>query len=431
MTLIAFLILVGILVWVHEFGHFLMAKLFRVRVEVFSIGFGPPVVRKQIGETVYQIALLPLGGYVKLYGEEENLNDPRAFSSKKPWQKILIALGGPLFNVLFTIFLFTVIYAIGTEVPKYVKSEVVVGYVEENSLASKLGIKPGDKIVRINGYEIKTWEDLRKALLELSLKGVKKTKIYVKRGDKILELELTLPQKGEGITLGIAPPLPPVVGKVKEGSPAHQVGIKEGDVIIAVNGKPVRSWYELVELIRKNGTKPVKLTIKRGDKIIEKTVVPAKDPKTGKVYLGIYPKIETIKERHPLPEAFELAVERTYELTVLTFKTLWGLITGKVSLKTLGGPIAIAQFAGQAAQSGFIPFLSMMAFISLQLAIFNLLPLPVLDGGLVLLFLIEWIRGEPLPDKFKEAWQRVGFALIIALTLFVFINDILRLLGVN
>ncbi|NPB05976.1 MAG: RIP metalloprotease RseP [Aquificae bacterium] len=426
-SLLAFLVLVGVLVWFHELGHFIMARLFGVRVEVFSIGFGPPVFAKRVGETVFQVALVPLGGFVKLYGEEEAIDDPRAFSAKKPWQKILIALGGPLFNFLLAWILFSVVYAVGVEVPKHLKEPVVVAYVEEGSWADRVGLKPGDRVVRVNGFKVSSWEELREALIKLRVEGVKETELWVKRGDKLVKLKVPLPDL-EREPLGIAPPLPPVVGRVLPGSPADQVGIRPGDVILEVNGKPVKTWYELVKVIRQSKGKRLVLKIKRGDKVLVKEVVPATDPRTGLPVLGIAPKVETVKERYPLPEALKKGFERVKELTLLTLKLLVGLFTGEVSFKTIGGPIAIAQFAGQAAESGFIPFLSTMAFISLQLAIFNLLPLPVLDGGLILLFTLEWIRGRPLPESFKEKWQKVGFLIILTLMVLVIINDLLRVL---
>ncbi len=435
-TVLAFLILVGFLIWFHELGHFLFAKLFKVRVEVFSVGFGPPIFTKKFGDTVYQIASIPLGGYVKLYGEEEKVDDPGAFSSKPTWQKILIAFAGPLFNIILTIVLFIAVFSAGVDVPRYMKEPAVIGYVEENSWAQKVGLKPGDKIIRIGNSEIKKWEDIRKSLVENALEKKEKIVIVVDRKGKVLTLTAPLPKIETGQeNIGINPYLPPLIGRVFEKlpgvgpSPAYQIGLRPGDRIVKINGKKVESWYEAVRLIRESKGKPVKLTIQRNGKLVEKEVVPAIHPKTKQPVLGIAPYIEAVRESHPLSESVKLALHRTSELFLLTFKVLGGLITGAISIKTLGGPIAIAQFAGQAAESGLIPYLSSMAFISLQLGIFNLLPLPVLDGGLILLFLIEMIRRRPLPEKFKEYWQKVGFALIISLMVFVVINDILRLIG--
>ncbi len=435
-TLLAFLVLVGFLIWFHELGHFLVAKLFGVRVEVFSVGFGPPLISKKVGETVYQIASIPLGGYVKLYGEEERVDDPRAFSAKPPWQKILIALAGPFFNLMLTVVLLTAVFLIGMEIPKHMKEPAVIGYVEKDSWGERAGLRVGDRLVRIGDVEVKGWEDVRRAIIESALSKKDTVIILVERNGELVTLSTHLPRIETGQeNLGIQPYLPPVIGRVFEKlrgvgpSPAYQVGLMKGDRIISVNGKEVSSWYEVVQLIRASGDRPVRLVIERNGEIIERSVVPALDPASGHPVLGIGPYVETVKESHPLPSAVALAFQRTGELLYMTFKVLWGLVTGAISIKTLGGPIAIAKFAGQAAESGFVPYLSSMAFISLQLGIFNLLPLPVLDGGLILLFLIEMIRRKPLPEKFKEYWQKIGFALIVSLMAFVVVNDILRLLG--
>lgn len=434
-TLLAFLVLVGFLIWFHELGHFLMAKLFGVKVEVFSVGFGPPILAKRFGETLYQIAVIPLGGYVKLYGEEEKVEDKRAFSAKPNWQKILIAFGGPSFNIILTIALFTVVFWAGVDVPKYMKEPALVGYVEENSWAQSSGIKQGDKIIQIGSVKIEKWEDIRRAIVENALGKKEELIIVVERDGKTLTLTAKAPQIETGQeSLGINPRVPPVIGRVFDElpgigpSPAKQIGLKEGDRILKVNGIPVNSWYQAVKLIKESNGNSIKLTVERDGKILTKEVIPAVHPQTKQPVLGIAPYMESLKESHPLGESLSLALERTKELVVLTFKVLGGLVTGAISVKTLGGPIAIAQFAGQAAESGIIPYLSSMAFISLQLGIFNLLPLPVLDGGLILLFLIETFRRKPLPEKFKEYWQKVGFALIISLMAFVVINDILRLI---
>lgn len=228
---------------------------------------------------------------------------------------------------------------------------------------------------------------------------------------------------------GAEPWLPAVVGRVVEDSPAFQVGLQRGDKILKVNGREVKGWYDLVRAIRESRDKPVVLLVQRGDSLEEKTVIPKIDQKTGLPILGISPYVETVESKEPPLQAFLDGVHRTYMLSLLSLKALWSLITGGLSIKTLGGPIAIAQLAGESAQQGILPFIGMMAFISVQLAIFNLIPLPVLDGGLILLFLMESIRRKPFSPKFKEAWVKAGYAVIIVLAGFVILNDILRILG--
>jgi|UniRef100_A0A7C2Z3D2 regulator of sigma E protease len=424
--LLAFLILIGVLVWFHELGHFLMAKLFGVKVEIFSIGFGPVLFGKKFGETEYRISALPLGGFVKLYGEEEEIKDPRAFSSKPNWQKILIAFGGPFFNFILAILLFAFVFTIGREVPKYSYEKPVVGHVAENSLAKRLGIREGDLILEINSKRVESWKDVEKVVLDNVL--AKEWSVEVLRDGKRISLYLKERISGAS-SFGTEPWIPAVVGFVAKDSPAFQVGIREGDRILKVNGKDIKGWYELVSYIRQSKGDPITLTIERKGAIEEKTVVPKVDGRSGMPILGVAPYIERVKVKEPIHKAFVEGVEKTYTLSLLSLKALWQLITGGLSIKTLGGPIAIAQLAGESAQQGILPFIGMMAFISVQLAIFNLIPLPVLDGGLILLFLMESIRRKPLSPKFKEIWVKAGYAIIIILASFVIINDILRILS--
>ena len=431
-TLIAFLIFIGILVLVHEFGHFIVAKAFGVKVEVFSVGFGPPLVQKRWGETVYQIALLPLGGYVKLYGEsednEETRKDPRSFYAKPPWQRILIAFGGPLFNLLFAVLAFWIVYLQPQKVPKYIFEPPKVGYVYPNSLAAQVGLKEGDLIVEVNGKPVRSWKELNDLLQEYVGKEIT---LKVKRGEKIITLKVKIPYNALSQGLGLLPYLPPVVGKVVENSPAAQVGLKPGDRIVAINGHPVKVWWEIARYVEAYSGQPLEITVERAGKLLKFTVVPqAVKLSNGKVryVLGIVAPVEYVTVRLSPQEAFKKALERTYFLSVLTLKVIWGLITGQVSVKTLGGPLAIAGFAGEAASLGLIAFISAMATLSVQLALFNLFPLPLLDGGLILLFLIEWIRGKPLPPSFKEWWAKIGFALLVTFMLFIITQDLLRVL---
>ena len=423
---LAFLVLIGVLIWFHELGHFLMAKLFGVKVEIFSIGFGPVLLSKRRGETEYRLSALPLGGFVKLYGEEEEIHDKRAFSSKPNWQKILIAFGGPLFNFILAVLLFAFLAMVGKQVPKYVYEKPVVGHVAENSIAQKLGIRKGDLILEINSKRVQSWKDVESAVFENILS--KGWSIKVIRDGR--EINLSVKDSiSRSSGFGAEPWLPAVVGRVVENSPAFQVGLQRGDKILKVNGREVKGWYDLVKAIRESKDKPVVLLVQRGDSLEEKTVIPKIDQKTGLPLLGISPYVEVVESKEPPLQAFLDGLHRTYMLSLLSLKALWSLITGGLSIKTLGGPIAIAQLAGESAQQGILPFIGMMAFISVQLAIFNLIPLPVLDGGLILLFLMESIRRKPFSPKFKEAWVKAGYAVIIVLAGFVILNDILRILG--
>ncbi len=424
-TILAFLALIGVLVWFHELGHFLFAKLFGVRVEGFSIGFGPVLLSKKWGETEYSISAVPLGGFVKLYGEEDAVDDPRAFSSKKNYQKIFIAFAGPLFNFLLAILVFSLIFVVGRPTPSYVLKEPLVGYVVENSPAQKLGLQEGDLLLEINGKKVSTWKDVEAAVLESILKKEWKVDILRNSQRVILSGKVDLSKAG---SFGAEPYIAPIVGRVLPGSPAEQVGIKEGDEILEVDGQKVKSWYSAAYYIKSAKENVIRLKIRRDGQIFEKLVVPVKDKNTGIPIIGVSPRIEVVKVKEPLGKAVFESLEKTKDLTVLSLKAVWGLITGGLSVKTLGGPIAIAQLAGESAQQGLIAFLGMMAFISVQLAVFNLIPLPVLDGGLILLFLIESIRRKPLSPRFKENWQKVGFAIIIALSAFVILNDIVRLI---
>jgi len=437
-TVIGFLILLGVLITIHEFGHFLFAKLFKVKVEVFSIGFGPPLIKWKGKETVYQIALIPLGGYVKMYGEDSMtepvqgkvdksvFNDPRSFHSKPKWQKILIAFAGPLFNIIFAIFAFTTAYMIGISKPTYLDKPVVVGYVEKDSLGEKLGLQVGDKIVAIDGEPVRNWQDLT---IKLGMRLDKEVNITVLRDGKEVNIKTKLPDDLKKLNLGIAPLIEPIVGAVEPNSPANKVGIKAGDIILAINNKPVKSWYDILNFMKNYREGKVSLLIKRNNKIIKIEIKPEFDKKVNRYVIGIAPKTEMKVIKLGFVDAIKKAFEKSYELTVSLGEVIKGLITGEVSFKTLGGPIAIAKFSGQALESGISTFLFSMGFISLQLGYLNLLPIPVLDGGLIAILLIEMIIRRDLPEKVKEYIAYLGFALIGLLMFFVIMNDILRLIS--
>ncbi len=423
-TVLAFLILISILIVFHEFGHFIMAKLFGVKVEVFSVGFGTPIFKKKIGETEYQVAYIPMGGYVKLYGEEESIKDNRAFSSKAPWQKILIAAAGPFFNLVIAFIAFTLSFYIGIHQPAYIDEPVKVGYITQKSPFYKAGIKPGDTILKIGNTPIKTWKDLYVA--EIKAVG-KNSKVVFERNGHIYTTSIKLGKILNQDSVGILPNISPVVGGTIKGSPAYQVGLKPKDKILAINGLPIKNWYNLSEHMKKDDGHPITIVIERDNKLLVKYLVPKYSNKLKEYYIGVYPETKYVLKRYPIKEAMIQAVKKIKDLTILSIDSIKALITMHASFLNLSGPISIAKMSGQAAEGGLGEFLGFMAFVSLQLAIINILPIPMLDGGLIVLFLIEWIIRKPLSEKFKEYWQKIGLAFVVSLSAIAILSDIIRI----
>lgn len=440
MTFLAFVILLGVLITIHELGHFLFARLFGVKVESFSIGFGPALFKwRGKDDTVYQIAAIPLGGYVKMYGEDSMtepiqgnvdksaFSDTRSFHSKPNWQKMMIAFAGPLFNIVLAVILFVAVYMVGIKEPAYLSKPVVVGYVEKDSFAQKAGLQNFDRIIRIDGQEVRNWKEF---MMVVSMKSGKSVSFEIERGGQTQSILVSLPEDLTKDRIGISPLIEAKVGNVFEDSPAAKAGVRQGDIIVGVNGIPVKSWYEFASFMQSlKQDSPVNLIIKREEKIISITITPTYSQELKRYTVGISPHFEQVLIQYSFSDAVLKAIEKTAELTTAIFGVVKGLITGDVSFKTLGGPLSIAKFSGEALETGITTFLFAMAFMSLQLGYLNLLPIPVLDGGLILILLIESIIRRPLPQKAKEYLAYFGFALIGTLMIYVIFNDILRVLG--
>ncbi|WP_456437403.1 RIP metalloprotease RseP [Desulfurobacterium sp.] len=422
-TLLAFVIALGVLITIHEAGHFAAAKFFDVEVETFSIGFGPPILKKKIGETEYVIAAIPLGGYVKMAGEnpDEPVKSNRDFYAKPPWQRIVIALAGPVMNLLLAIFLFSAVYTIGRYIPTYRIKAPKVGFVPANST-----LKQGDIIEEVNGKKVKTWEDFEKIV---ALNPDKTLKLLIKRNGKEITVNVKTEKDNETGTgfINVIPALKPIVGQVAKNSPAEKAGLKKGDIILKIDGKEIKSWEEVVNIIKSSNGKVLTITVLRNGKKLTLKVKPEYSKEYKKYIIGIVPKIDQTFVRYPFPESVKMGFKEFLSQSSLFFTFLKKLFTGGASVKSLGGPIMIAQVAGKAAKAGLSSFLYFMAFISLQLGYFNLIPLPVLDGGLILMFLIEWVRRKPLSVEFRERFQQIGFAILGFLMVLVFYNDIMRL----
>jgi regulator of sigma E protease len=518
MTLLAFIFVIGILVFIHELGHFLVAKWRGVRVEKFSLGFGKKLLGFRAGETEYVISLLPLGGYVKLYGEggegnfivEDVIPDskadkigfkpadkllkiddidlasfptwkelantlrtnnekeyifeierqdqklqiksmaesldglkvfsekeyPRSFSNKSIISRLMIVVAGPSMNFLLPFVFLPIVFFIGISIPAYLERAPVLGYVEPNSAASKAGFKKGDVIKEINGKTIKTWRDLN---ITFQSNPDIPLNIVVNRNGSTKSIEFKPLPSSQGIVeVGISEPLEAKIGEVIEGSPAAESGaLQEGDQILEVNGKKITDWYQMASIIRDSGAKEITLLVKRGDKKFDVSLIPKVIDGGTYPAIGITPEREQILEKYgfidSIIEGIKEAARLIFEVTVLLFSFLFKLFTGKISLttagKSLAGPLLIAKVSGSAARSGLASLMQFTAFISINLAIINLFPIPMLDGGHVLYLAIESIKRKPLSQRTLEISQRIGFTILIFIMFVAIFNDITRLKG--
>jgi regulator of sigma E protease len=423
MTFVYFLIVIGILVFVHEFGHFIMAKRAGVRIEKFSLGMGPKLFGFKKGDTEYVLSALPLGGYVKMAGEnpdEEPTGAPDEFQSKTVWQRAKIAVTGPLTNIVLAFVIMPFVFMVGT----YSEGPAKVGYVEKGSPAERAGFMSGDMIEEINGRGISDWT---KALTLIAVNPDTDVKVIVERqGEKkILTLRPELATELKIGTSGLVPDIPAEIGKMRPGFPAEQAGVMVNDKIIAVDGKTIYHWNQFSKFVRDSKGNKLTLTLERNGKRIEKIVIPKEDG--GRHVIGVEPVMRLVFKKHGFFESLQLGFDKTIESVDLTFITLKKLITFNLSIKTLGGPVMIAQMSGQAAAAGLSAFLSLLAMISISLGVLNLLPIPVLDGGMILFLMIEAVRKKPLSRKVMEVSQSIGAGLLITLIVVVSYNDVMRM----
>ncbi len=429
-TVISFVIVLGILVFIHEFGHFVVAKLSGIKVEKFSLGFGPKLIGVKKGETEYMLSILPLGGYVKMVGESpgEEISDEdrkRSFTGKPPLVRAAIVTAGPVMNLVLAFVLLPLIYIIGIEVPAYLEKPAEVGYVFADSPAQKAGIEKGDTILAVDGEKIATWEDF---IAKTAMNPSSTLRLSIRRQGKTITATLnpgTSKTTGAG-TVGVMPPMPPVISMVNKDYPAYKAGLRAGDKILAVNGVKITHWLELESLVSKDA-EPKVFTIGRGKSTFEVTITPKPSESGGRFLIGVSREETRALRKYGIGESIHKGLAASVEMTAKLFAVIKGLIVGQYSLKTLGGPIMIAQVAGRAAHEGLSDILSLVAFLSLQLGIINLFPIPVLDGGHIMFIAVEAVKGKPLSERFMGIAQQIGIALIISLMVLVTYNDIFRI----
>ena len=453
LTVVSFIVVLLVLIFVHELGHFLAAKLVGVKVERFSLGFPPKAWSKTIGETEYQLAWLPLGGYVKMYGEDPASGEEvppemraRSFSHQPSWAKIVIVLAGPVFNLIFAAFLFWgLIWMVGIQ-----HLSPVVGPVLPESPAYAAGIRMDDVMVAVNGKPVQYFDELDAALAEGRGAPLKLT---VKRNGLDETFTLT-PNRidtkdmfGDPQTfydVGISHRMKPVIARVIAGKPAEEAGLEGGDLIVAINGRPTPDWQDVLLAIQgppeeralttPKAVRPLIFEVERQGKTITVEVIPeltagfnTDGETTFTPMVGMESRPTVLTENIGFFKAAGLGVMEAGNMIRLTLVSVQKLITGQVSAKTLGGPILIAEVTGDRARAGLTPLLNLAAFISINLGILNLLPIPMLDGGQLVFFLIEAIRRKPLSLRVRETAQWVGVALLGLLMVTVFYNDIARL----
>ena len=428
MTILAFLFVLGVLIFVHELGHFIMARRIGVRVLTFSLGFGPKLINVKRGDTEYCISAIPLGGYVKMAGEnpeDSRTGAPDEYLSKGKWQRFQVLIMGPVMNILLALVVMAVVFYQGAQVPLYEQEQVVIGSFSDTSVAKQAGVQVGDRIVTIDGKPIDTWDQFSIAILPKANRSVG---LGIVRNGKAVEISVAPAALGkyELGDLGVLPAVHPEVAELNPGEPAAEAGLRKGDVVLGAGTEQNISYDRLIASIRGSENKPLPLTIKRGSEILTITVHPRKIRDLVMMGAQLLPYETRTIEPGPW-QAVKLSLKKNWEWTTQIVQTLVGLFTRETSVKQLMGPVAIADLSGSAARLGWIELFSLMAMISLNLGLLNLMPIPVLDGGHIFILALEGLARRDFSMKVKEKMLLAGFVLLLMLMVTVIYNDLMRI----
>ncbi|MCH7978190.1 MAG: RIP metalloprotease RseP [Acidobacteria bacterium] len=433
-NILAVIVVLGVMILIHELGHFLAAKYFGIRVHVFSFGFGPRLFGFKYGDTDYRVCLLPLGGYVKMAGEnvgDKVSGDVDEFLSKPRWQRFIVAVMGPAMNIFLAIFLLTGLFMYRYQFPAYQEGPAVIGWVEEDSAADAAGFQTGDRITRIADNQDTEWRDIE--LLIVSNPG-SPLEVTVERDGQ--PLTSTMTPRPEGRTrLGSAGWYPRMAAKlqaVEPGLPAAQAGMEAGDEIVSVDGVPVGFWPRISEILQTSEGKTLELGFLRNGELMTTQISPVHstapgDPQT-KWRIGVAFQNDVITRELGFSGALSESLATNKKFALLIFEVIGKIFSAEMSPRTLEGPIGIARLSGRAARQSLGDLLSLMAAISLNLGIFNLFPIPVLDGGVILMLLIESVIRRDLSLRIKERVMQAGFAFLLLIAAFVIYNDIVKAL---
>lgn len=425
-SLVAVVAVLGFMILIHEFGHYAMAKWLGVRVEQFAIGFGTRLFGFRRGETDYRVNAIPLGGYVKMSGEnpmDERTDDPREFLNHSRWHRFLIAIAGPTMNILLAVVLLTTVYMVHYEYPAAYDQPTVIGWVLKDSAAAKAGFQIGDRITRVDDVDNPTWKDVDRK--EAMSPGQPLDVVIERNGQSIAKQVVP---EAEGVDrigyAGWAPKEENVtITDLQPGMPAEKAGLKEGDQIIALNGKPVPALAAMVETLEVTKDNPITLTVLRDGQQKDFTVKPVLSEKRYRIGVGsLQTKVKTL----PFAEAFSLSLHENRENALLILELVKKMVHGKM-LRSIEGPIRIGQAAGEAARSkGWTPLMGLTAAISLNLGIFNLLPIPILDGGVIMFLLIEGLMRRDISMSIKERVYQAAFVFLVLFAVMVIYNDLTK-----
>ena len=426
-SLVAVVAVLGFMILIHEFGHYAGAKWLGVRVEQFAIGFGKRLIGFRRGETDYRINAIPLGGYVKMSGEnpmDQRTDDPREFLNHPRWHRFLVAIAGPAMNIMLAIVLLTTVYMVHYEYPAVYDESPVIGWVFKDMAAAKAGFEVGDRITRVDGIDNPTWEQVD---LKEALSPGQPLDVTIERNGKSLSKTVT-PEATGVDQIGFAGWAPKestvTITDLVSGMPAEKAGLKEGDQILALDGKPVPALAAMVESLKETKDKPINLTVVRQGKEMTFTVQPTLAEKSYRIGIGsMQMKVKTL----PFAAAFNKSLSENRQNGALILELVRKMVQGKISPKSIEGPIRIGQAAGEAARrKGWTPLMSLTAAISLNLGIFNLLPIPILDGGVILFLLIEGLMRRDISMTIKERVYQAAFVFLVLFAVMVIYNDLMK-----
>lgn len=428
-TILPFLFVLGVLIFVHELGHFLVARWYGVKVLAFSLGFGPKVLKITRGDTEYCISAIPLGGYVKLAGEnaeDKPSGDPTEFLSQSKWVRFQVYLAGPVMNIGLALILTTVVLTQGADVALYHTAPPVIDRVDPAGAGARAGLQPGDLVVRVNDKAVDTWDQFDMAVMT---KANRELSMVIQRGGSFVDLVVT-PEASGDFDLGelkVGPFVRPAVLELAPGKPAEAAGLKVGDFILAVGGERWLGREEIIARIQKSTGTPMVFTVAREGREMDIRIVPEANGSVGIIGAGINSG-ETRRVDPDLLTAMSMSVTQTIDTAKEIGTTLAGLFTRDTPVNNLVGPVGIAQLSGATAQLGWIPLMAFMSMISLNLGLLNLMPIPVLDGGHIAILALEGLARRDFSLKVKERILMAGFALILMLMVTVIFNDVARIL---